>query len=216
MVTIARVVEKIVMENPSLEIALSKDLISYSKLARYLKEEVKKELRKDVKDSAIIVAIKRLQEKAAKTYEKPGEFSARSLTTYSNLMEVAVITSSGLPQKIQRIYSFPELGEGAILNISEGINQTVFVFSENLEKKVCGGLEGEKMLVKKKGISQISISFGKQMFETPGFLVYVLKELSWNGINVIEVVSTYTELNIMVESKVLTKAYKILEGLLFN
>jgi len=34
MVSIARVVEKIVKENPSLEIALSKDIVSYAKLAR--------------------------------------------------------------------------------------------------------------------------------------------------------------------------------------
>ena len=53
------------------------------------------------------------------------------------------------------------------------------------------------------------------MFETPGFLVYVLKELAWNGINVIEIISTYTELNIMINGKDLTKAYKILEGILF-
>jgi len=216
MVTIARVVEKIVRDNPSLELMLSKDLISYSKLARYLKKEVEKELRKEVRDSAIIVAIKRLQEKAAKSYEKPVDFSARSITTYSNLMEIGVVTSSILPEKIQQIYNFPELREGAMLNISEGVNQTIFVFSEILEEKMREVLAEEKVLIEVTGIAQLSLSFGKQMFETPGFLVYVLKELSWNGINIVEVISTYTELNIMINGADLTKAYKVLEKLLFN
>jgi len=161
------------------------------------------------------VAIKRLQEKASKSYEKPTEFSARSITTYSNLVEIGVITSSQLREKIQEMYAFPELSEGAMLHISEGVNQTAFVFSGALEPKMRKVLEGEKILVEVDGVAQLSISFEKDMFETPGFLVYVLKELAWNGINVIEIISTYTELNIMIKGEDLTKAYKILEGILF-
>lgn len=215
MVTIARIVEKLVKENPSLEIALSKDLISYSKLARFIKDEVKKELGKEVKDSAIVVAIKRLQDRAEKIYAKPEKFSAKRISTTSNLMEITVLKSSNLPGKISAIYEFLELDEGAVLNISESSHQSTFVFSETLEKKMKEILEDERVLLEKKGLSQISISFGTEMFKTPGFIVYVLKELSWNGINLIEVISTYTELNVVIESKELTKAYKILEGVLF-
>lgn len=215
MVTIAKIVEKIVKENPSLEIMLSKDLISYSKLARYIKEEVKKEMGKEVKDSAIIVAVKRLQESSGKAYGRPEKFSARNITTHSNLMEIAVLGSPGLAEKIAKIYSFPELEEGAMLNISEGRTQTTFVFSESMGPRMRRILEGEKILLEMKGLSQLSISFGKEMLETPGFLVYVLKELAWNGINVVEIISTYTELNIIVESSVLTKAYKVVEKVLF-
>ncbi len=216
MVSIARIVEKIVKENPSLEIMLSKDLISFSKLARYIKKEIEEEIGKKVKDSAIIVAIKRLQEKAGKTYQRPEKFSAKNMSTYSNIMEISVVNSTRLPEVIARIYSFPELEEGALLNISEGRNQATFVFSESMEKKMRNILAEERVLLEMKGLSQISISFGKEMFETPGFIVYALKELAWNGINVIEMISTYTELDIIIESTSLTKAYKILEKVLFN
>jgi aspartokinase len=215
MVTIARIVEKIVKGNPSLELMLSKDLISYSKLARYIRDEVRKEMGKEVKDSAIVVAISRLQERAQKMYDKPKKFSAKDMSTHSNLMEIAVISSSAIPEKISRMYSLPELEEGGLLNATEGANQATFVFSETMEKSMKGILAREKSLMEMKGLSQISISFGKEMFETPGFMVYVLKELSWNGINVVEVISTYTEMSIVVESKDLTKAYEILRKALF-
>jgi aspartokinase len=215
MVTVAKVVEKIVRDSPSLEIALSKDLISYSKLARHIKDEVRKEMGKEVNDSAIVVAVKRLQERAGKAYEKPEKFSAKRISTTSNLMEITVLKSSNLPAKISRIYEFPELDEGAVLNISESAHQSTFIFSEGIEKSVKEVLEGERVLLEEKGLSQISISFGKEMFETPGFIVYVLKELSWSGINLVEVISTYTELNIIVESRMITKAYRILENVLF-
>ncbi|MDD5172239.1 MAG: ACT domain-containing protein [Candidatus ainarchaeum sp.] len=215
MVTIARIVEKIVKENPSLELMLSKDLISYSKLARYIRDEVRKEMGKEVKDSAIVVAISRLQERAQKMYEKPKKFSAKDMRTHSNLMEIAVVSSSAIPEKMSRMYSLPELEGGGLLNATEGANQATFVFSETMEKSVKRTLAGEKVLVEMKGLSQISISFCKEMFETPGFMVYVLKELSWNGINVVEVFSTYTEMSIVVGRKDLTKAYEILAKSLF-
>jgi aspartokinase len=176
---------------------------------------VKKELGKEVNDAAVIVAIRRLQEKAQKAYEKPNKFSANSIKTHSHLMEIAVVNSSRIPGKIKEMYSLPEVEEGELINATEGKNQATFVFSQKMEKRMKEVLSGEKVLLEMKGLSQISISFGKEMFETPGFIVYVLKELSWNGINVVEVISTYTELSVVVESKELTKAYGILEKLLF-
>jgi aspartokinase len=116
---------------------------------------------------------------------------------------------------MSRMYSLPELEEGGLLNATEGANQATFVFSESMEKSVKAILAKEKALVEMKGLSQISIAFGKEMFQTPGFLVYVLKELAWNGINVVEVFSTYTEMGIVVGRKDLTRAYEVLAKALF-
>ena len=87
MVTVSRAVQKIIKENPSLEIALAKDLLSYSKLARYMHAEVEKELGRKVKDPAIIVALKRMREKAEKMYERKKVFSAEEMNTSSDLMK---------------------------------------------------------------------------------------------------------------------------------
>jgi len=62
----------------------------------------------------------------------------------------------------------------------------------------------------------MSIRFDERMTETPGFIVYVLKELAWHNINVVEVVSTYTELIIVLEEKDLLKSYKVINDLLFG
>ncbi len=206
MVTIARVVEKIIKENPSLEIALAKDLLSYSKLARYLHEEVEKETGRKVKDPAIIVALKRMREKAEKMYEPKKSFSADEITT---------VTSQNIPEIIQKLYEIDEVKKGSVLNITQGNKQTTFIFSEKIEKEVRKIIQTERIISEIKDLSQISISFNKQTFETPGFLVYVLKEISWNNINIIEIISTYTEFAIIVESEDLMKAYGILKKVLF-
>ncbi len=216
MATIARVVEKMVKENPSLEIALSKDIISYSKLARYLHAEVEKEFGKKVTDSAMAAALKRMKEKSGRLYApKKGEYYALELGTSSNLAELSIGRTGRLPSIMKSIYEFPELGEGCIMHASHGNNQTTFVFSDRLERKMRALLSGEKLLSDLKRLAQLSIKFDEKMFRTTGFLVYVLKELAWNGIGVVEIVSTYTELIIIVREDDLMRSHQIAKGLLF-
>lgn len=215
MVSISHIVEKMVKENPSLEISLAKDLISYSKLARYLNKEVEKELGKKVNDSAIIVAIKRLKEKSEHLYERKKTFYALELNTTSNLMEITIGKSATLSFTMKKLYEISELEEGCILNVSHGNNQTTLVFSERIEKKVREMIQGEKMISELKGLAQLSIRFDEDMFKTPGYVVYTLKELSWNNINIVEIVSTYTELIVIIEKEDLTRAYEITQKILF-
>jgi len=215
MVTVSRIVEKMVKENPSLEIALSKDIISYSKLARYLREEVEKEFGKKVNDAAITVSLKRLKERSGHLYERKGEFYALEINTSSNLIELTVGKTGRLPRIMKDIYEFPELEEGCIMHAVHGNNQTTFVFTSRLEKKMKALLAGEKVISDIAGLAQLSIKFDEKMFQTPGFIVYVLKELAWNNIGIVEIVSTYTELIIIVKENDLMNAYKIVQGLLF-
>jgi len=215
MVTVSRVVQKIIKENPSLEIALAKDLLSYSKLARYMHAEVEKELGRKVKDPAIIVSLKRMREKAEKMYERKKVFSAAEMNTSSDLMEITVMRSPKIPAIISDLNESKAVGEGAVLNVIQGDRQTTFIFSRKMEKEVREALQGEKFISELSGLAQISIGFSKEMFETPGFIVYVLKEVSWNNINIIEIISTYTELALIVNEEDLMKAYEILRKVLF-
>jgi hypothetical protein len=215
MVTISRIVEKIVKENPSLEIALSKDIISYSKLARYLRQEVESEFGKKITDTAIMQALKRLREKSDKMYEKKPEFYALELNTNTNIMSITIGKSSRLPQIMQSLYALPELEQGFVLNATHGNNQTTILISRILERKVEELLHGEKIITRMKDLSQLSIRFDHKMFEAVGFIVYVLKDLTWNNINIIEIVSTYTELIIIVKNEDLLKAHDVVQKLLF-
>jgi aspartokinase len=216
MVSVAKAVEKLVKQNPSLEISLSKGIISYSKLARYVHAEVEKELGKKANDAAITVAIKRLRERAGHIYEaKKGAYSALELNTSSSLMELTIGRSGRMPQIMKSIYEFPELEEGCIMHAVQGNNQTTFVFSSRLERKMRAALSGEKAISEIRELAQLSIKFDERMFRAPGFLVYVLKELAWNNINIVEIVSTYTELIVIIKKDDLMNAYAIAQGLLF-
>ncbi|HID73399.1 TPA: ACT domain-containing protein [Candidatus Micrarchaeota archaeon] len=216
MVSVSRIVEKMIKDNPSIEIALSKDLINYSKLARYLRDEVEKETGKKVKDSAIVIALKRISERSGKLYEPKVKFRAEEITSNSNLMEITVVRSPRVPGIVQDIYEIEDVKKGGVVNVSHSNRQTTFIFSEKLEKRVKELLEGEQMISELRNVSQISVAFSEDMFKTPGFIVYTLKELSWHNINIMEIISTYTELVIIVKDEDFMKAYQLLRRVLFG
>jgi len=214
MTSISYIVEKIIKENPSLEISLSKNIISFSKLARYMQESTETELGYKVKESAIIMALKRIQERSKKIFSREKSYNALEIGTTSSIGAITIGKSKKFSNIVKKLYEISNLKTGAILNITHSDNQTTIVFSERIARDVEQIIKYENLIARVKDLAQISITFGEEMVKTPGFLVYVLKELSWNEINVVEIVSTYTELIVILNKTDITQTYKILEGLL--
>ena len=64
MVTISHVVKSILNRQIFLQEALNNEIVSFNKLAKYLKPTIETELGKTVKHSAIVMAIRRHAEKS--------------------------------------------------------------------------------------------------------------------------------------------------------
>ena len=95
MVTVSHLVKKIVSENTFLLEAMCKNLISYGNLAEQLKPEIERELQKKVKESAIIMALRRYEEelqdfdKKIKKFKFQGEIIVRT-----NIIDFNIVKSS--------------------------------------------------------------------------------------------------------------------------
>ena len=48
--------------------------------------------------------------------------------------------------------------------------------------------------------------------ETPGVYYSILKQLAWEGINLVEVSSTYTELTLILHEKDINRAFSIIHN----
>ena len=63
MPTIAHIAEKMVERKPFIEEAMAQGVINYASLAQILQPEIEKELKKKVKTSAVMMALRRTSEK---------------------------------------------------------------------------------------------------------------------------------------------------------
>ena len=216
MVTISHLVKKSVNDNSFLLEAMSKGLVSYSNLAEQLKPEIEKELNKKIKESAIIMALRRYEEdlnsfdKSIKRFKFKGEIMMRT-----NIMDFNVLKSNSFLNKIKNIYSLVDFGRGDTLNIILGSNEVSIAANEKYKDKLADFLKGEKILHKEFGLVSLTVIFdSKEFMSTPGVIFTAIRKLAWEQINIYEIISTMTELTFILNKKDSMKAYNALQGLM--
>ena|SRR3989338_5960432 len=214
MVTVSHIVRKIIQSKPYIEEAMRRDLISYGSLAEQVIEEVEKELSKKVKHSAIVMALRRYSDELIESSDDIKQFDYSSdIVIKTNLADIGVIKSNSLMADLKNLYSMVDIEKGDTLNIIAGNYEVSIIISEKYLDKLLIFLKGEKIINKEINLVALSISFKGDFFYTPGVIFNVVRRLAWEKINIYEIVSTMTELTIILNKKDSMKAYNALQDL---
>jgi hypothetical protein len=214
MASVALVMEKNLKEEPFLFEALTRKLINYGSLANELKPTIEKELGKEVKIAAIIMALRRLSEKNF-SRKKRTTFQPKSeLNIKTGLFDITFFRSTELVKKIPSAYSIVSFEEGGFLNIIQGSYEVNIISNEIYSEKIMSLFKGEKILNTEKNLVAVSMKFTKEFFYTPGIISSIISELAWHNINVFEAISTMTEFTVIVKKKDLLRTYETLDKLL--
>ncbi len=216
MFTIAEVVEELISKKPFLEEGLSRGLINLSALARELQPKIEKRLYKDVQLGAIVMALKRLEAKSANKSDSNQLQSVVSslgdMTVRSNIVEYTFENSSSLAEKQTQLMHQASLLPNSFLTVTDGVFETTFFASANLKSAIDEQMTGEKIKKQAENLSSITIIIPEAATDIPGVYYSILKKLAWNGINFVEVVSSFTELTIFMRSVDIDRAFSILKN----
>ncbi len=213
MITVSEVVESIVRRTPFLEEALARGIINLSALSREIKPEIEKELMKKVREGAIVMGLKRLSNKIKKIHKEQKSFfkAPPDLMVRSNLVEITILNSETLLNKQKRLLEQIKFIQNYFLTFTQGIYETTIIVSKNLEEKLLKIFEDEKIVSRFENLSSITIQLPEGSALIPGIYSFILRALAWEGINLIEVVSTFNEFTIILENKNTDRAFSILK-----
>lgn len=216
MVTVAHIVAKLIRSEPIIENALAKDLFNYSKLASYFHPKVEKEMRKPVKHSAIMMAIVREAERIRQEYEgdvSRKTFTQAELSARSGIAEIVIQKSETCFEALAHLYSVVDISNGDMLTISLGRSEVSIIFTERYIKEFKNALKNERISLELMALSEITLRFPKDYLYEPGFIYIITRNLAWHGINIIELVSTLSELVLVIKNEDITRAYAVLQDL---
>jgi len=216
MITIPEIVEKIIKKSSFLEEGLSKKIINLSALSRIIKPEIEKELYKKVENGAIIMALKRLSNNLDhKRNIKKIFTNAPDIIVRSNLIEYTLANSSSLIPKHQKLWEIINRQKEFFSTITEGVFETTLIVSLELESSIKKIYQDEKVIFKVNNLSSITIRLPKENIGLSGVYYFILKPLAWEGINILEVVSTTHEITLIFGEKDIDRAFLNLKNL-FN
>jgi len=213
MVTISHIVQKLVNDRVFILEPMSRGIVSYNSLAKQLKPEIEEELGKKVRPHSIEMALRRYAE-TLKEKNKPISFDYSSeVIMKTDICDIAVLRSSTLLHKLKRLYDIVNFEIGDILNIIHGRHEVSVVTNDRYREKSLALLKGEKILNVEKNLVSLTLTFSKDFLYTPGVIFNIIRNISWENINIFEIVSTNTELTLILNQKDAVKGYKALEKL---
>lgn len=214
MITVSESCETIITRSRYLREAMSKNLINLSSLARYIKPEVEDILKKNVSYPSLIMALNRLSRKIKPGYASKNIFkSMPEIIVRSNLFEIVIANSNSLMSKCSSLVELFGMKKKHFLTITQGVFETTIIVSSDRERDIKNTLKGEDIIEEFDNLSSITILLPKEAMLTPGIFYFFLKSLAWEGINIIEIVSSHLEMTLILGKNDAQRAFSIIQSL---
>jgi hypothetical protein len=214
-ISVQEAVKEVVKVSPFIQEALSRGIINLSAFARKIHPEVEALVKKEIKVGAIIVALKRFAIELRRNDVGKINFLRQigDLTVRSNLTEFtfAFLTTDVLLAKQNELLTRIKDEKDTFCTISQGVVETTIIVSKNVEEIVEAIFEDDKFVSNFRNLASITIKLPKETVDTAGAYYTILALLAWEGINVVEVVSTYSELTVIFRDEDVDKAFSTLK-----
>lgn len=216
MKTISAVVEHYIKKKPFLQTALAQGIINLTSLSRQIKPEIAEELGKDVKDGAIVMALKRLSDdlefrathRIVKVLKNIGEITVRS-----NLSDYTFLASDTILQQQAKLLEEVNANQDVFYTSSRGVNEINIVISNIMDGVVEKYFKHERCTQKAEGLSSITVKLPAENVSVPGIYYFIFQRLAWEGIVLYEVISTTNEFTILVNDEQVDVAFKTIKDL---
>ncbi|MDP6627641.1 MAG: hypothetical protein QGG50_07045 [Methanopyri archaeon] len=215
MVTVSHIVKSIINARPRLQEAIMEGIVNYSSLAEKLRPRIEAELGKKVKNTAIIMALRRHGERLNKgtILQKPITWS-NEIIMKTNLCDVCIVKAPSALARIEQIHRVVNYEKGETLNIIQGNYEITIVISQKHLDELRTILKDETVLNIEKDLVAITLSLGEEFLHTPGILSLVTRRLAWENVNIFENISTMTELTYIIGEKDAVKAYSAFQEMI--
>ncbi|MDB2520654.1 MAG: aspartate kinase [Flavobacteriaceae bacterium TMED42] len=216
MKTIASQVSEFVKSKPYLSTALSQGIINLTSLAREIQPEIEKALRKPARSGAIVMALKRISDneeflsthKIVSVLRNLGDITVRSsLTDYCfKLSETLLLAQAEFLSAIKE-------KKDIFYTSSRGVGESNIVVSSNIAPLIEDIFRDEICIDKIDSLSAITVKLPNDNVKIPGIYYFIFQRLSWEGVNINEVISTSNEFTILMHEDSVNVAFEVIKNL---
>jgi hypothetical protein len=216
MKTISSVVEHYIKKKPFLQTALAQGIINLTSLSRQVKPEIEAQLGKEVRNGAIVMALKRLSDdlefrathRIVKVLKNIGEITVRS-----SLTDFTFLLSDTILENQRKLLEEVNRNKDVFYTSSRGVNELNIVVSNSLNGAVEKLFKGERLTQKAENLSSITVKLPAENVSVPGIYYFIFQRLAWEGIVLYEVISTTNEFTILVDDDQVDTAFAVIKDL---
>jgi hypothetical protein len=207
--SISKITEEYVNQNPSIRDSLQKGLVNYSKLSRLI---IKEEKLKQNGFDAILVALTRLEYKLKKkqSYQRKIKEVLKSTNLeIKTKMIVCIIEKDTFYQNIVNLHNNIKKNNSNI-HIIEGTSAITLITDQKFEKNIKSFFKN-KIIKLTSNLVQIILKSPSSLEQVPGVTGYLYSLFSDKEINIIETISCWTDTFFIIHKNDLEKTLTLLD-----
>ena len=174
-------------------------------------------MRKTVNRGAIVMSLKRASDdsefstdsaKITGVLKNMGDITVRSsLVDYSfSISETLLLNQAHLLKEIEH-------KKEVFYTSSRGVAESNIIVSQNISELVDTIFNAETCHSKVENLSSITIKLPTENVTIPGIYYFIFQRLSWEGINVNEIISTSNEFTILIDEQQVSSAFEEIKKL---
>ncbi|CAN7572454.1 hypothetical protein LJR289_004089 [Pseudoduganella sp. LjRoot289] len=193
-------------------------MINLSELARQLQPQLETDLWKPVGQAAVVMALRRVaerlpQQEAAAHGELSLARKTGELTTRTDLTMCTFRYSEHTYECHRQLLAKAAPQRGAFVSVTRGINEVMVICSRPLTCVVDEIFATERQLARLESLNAVTLHLDPETFNMPGIYHGILKKLAWDKINLVNMISTHTELTVLLEPRQTGAAIAVLSRL---
>ena len=189
--------------------AMRSGIMNLSAYAKSIRDDVEKDTWKDVSTSSLVVALSRVAKEFRQGESLRPEFRMEDLTIRSPLSDISY---SKTQENLEQLNAFQKdfIGsENQFFMMTQSVREITIILSPEHKQLLFSYMKAEPKEVFDNQVG-ITISFSPEYLAIPNIIYTIMAQIALQRINIREIVSTYTELSIIIDEKDMQKAIEAL------
>lgn len=202
---ISSIVKEIIDNDDLVKSLASKGLLNYMAYARNIQKEVEEKAYKDVKLGSITAAVARYV-KNVEPILLPSEKDIQQISVQTNLEAVTYERSEEISEIIGSLYNDIKITNKTYITVTQGINEITIIAEKSIIEIFRKKLKKYTAIYDISNIIGINVKFSLKYMSIPNLFYLLIRKLALKNINIVEIVSTATELTFILSKNDLQKA----------
>lgn len=185
--------------------AICRGFMNYSAYAQQMKPVLEKAALKPLSEGSIVVALSRLEKEIQQYPDLYPQVVIDDVVVRSGLTVLTFYQHPGLGQQLSQIAAKLEINPSGFFVQTQGVSQVAVIASDQVAQQIIDKIDQQPF---RKDVDQAALTarFSEGYLTIPNVLFSLLSKLATRRINITEIVSTATEITVIIDQQYLDEA----------
>jgi hypothetical protein len=187
--------------------SLADGVLNLSAYAKQIHRQIERTTMKSVKLGTIVAALARLGQNLDRLPLRIPEVTLRDIAAKSGLCEIAFEQTLDARENLKKLYSSNFLSNKDFFTVTHGVGELAIITSEKHKAHILQSFRGQKPKMVFEKLCAVTVRFDEHYIHTPGQTFWLVRKIALRHLNIVEIVSTFTELTFLLHEIDIEKAF---------